>query len=261
MWTGECWRGKRVILRCLHGLGDTIQFIRYASWLRADCKWLGVQTHPQLVTLLRGVPGVDEVMSWETDGSEFGWELQIEINELPRIARTNLRTIPSSVPYIFIPRAAIDRMSGHIGESRLRTVGLCWQSGDWDRARTVSISELAALVEAPGVRLYSLQKGVPAPDGVSELEAFATDVQDTAAAILNLDLVISVDTMTAHLAGALGVPVWILLPARADWRWMLERDDSPWYPTARLFRQTKQGAWSDVIQDVKAALTNWSERK
>ncbi|MGH9325941.1 MAG: glycosyltransferase family 9 protein [Terriglobia bacterium] len=261
-WTGESWKGKRVILRCLHGLGDTIQFIRYAPLLKSTCRSLIVQSHPQLVTLMECVPGVDGAITWgEEQRSE--WDLQMEVTELPRAFRTTIATIPRTVPYINVPQERFEWASGFFASRDSLRVGICWQSGDWDPSRSIPLEEFAPLFTHDHCDFYALQKNAdpaaitPYP-ALEELESHASDVRDTAALIQNLDLVISVDTMTAHLAGALGKPVFVLLPGAADWRWMLERRDTPWYPTARLFRQKEPARWENVARAVLDAVASCS---
>jgi len=258
-WDGRPWKGQRVMLRCLHGLGDAIQFIRYAPLLRASCDRLIVQTHPQLVTLLRSVPGVDTVVTWSDGAQEDQWDMQMEINEIARAFRTTTRTIPSTIPYISIAPELVDWAARHFPGSDRPRIGLCWRAGPWNPIRSIDLIELASITEVAGVEFYSLQKDATRQEmksapGLRELERYASNVQETAAFILNLDLIITVDTMTAHLAGALGRPVWIMLPAQADWRWMLRRRTTPWYPAARLFRQRLQGDWNMVIARVKRSL-------
>jgi hypothetical protein len=260
-WDGQAWNGKRVMLRCLHGLGDTIQCIRYAPLLRQSCRFLFVQTHPQLVNLIKGVPGVDHVFTWGNGSPEdrLAWDTQMEVIELPRAFRATIPDIPVSTPYIEVPDERIQWGSRWFEEQESLRIGIAWEAGPWDSLRSIGLPEFSHLFAFKSCRFYGLQKGVdpaslPKCGAVRNLECHATDIRDTAALILNLDLVITVDTMTAHLAGALGRPVWILLPARADWRWMLERCDTPWYPTARLFRQKSPGDWTQTIEDVGEAL-------
>ncbi len=267
-WDGQAWNGKRVILRCLHGLGDTIQFIRYAPLLRESCHSLFVQTHPQLVSLIEGVQGVNHVLTWGNGPSEDGlaWDTQIEVTELPRAFRTTISNIPGLVPYIQVPEERIQWASRWFaGQKKLR-IGIAWEAGPWNTLRSIPLSEFSPLLAFETCRFYGLQKGVdpasvPRCGAVYNLESHAADIRDTAALILHLDLVITVDTMTAHLAGALGCPVWILLPVQADWRWMLDRCDTPWYPTARLFRQRSPGDWTQTIKDVGAALAALSAKE
>jgi hypothetical protein len=241
-WDGQPFTGKRVILRCLHGLGDAIQFIRYAPVLRSKAERLIVETHPEMVELLRGVEGIDEVISWLDPAPE--WDQQIEIMELPRALGATVDTIPARVPYI-----AID--GPDCSASGDRKVGLLWASSGWDPARSIPPREFEPILALPGYSFYNLQHGPES--GRLEMHGTAAqtgDIARTAADILRLDLVITVDTMVAHLAGALGKPVWTLLPFRADWRWMLDREDAPWYPTMRLFRQPEPGNWGPVIERV-----------
>ncbi len=253
-WDGQPWAGRHVMLRCLHGLGDTIQFIRYAPLLRTACRSLTVQTHPQLTTLLEGVPGVDRVITWEQP--EGPWDLQMEVTELPRAFRTTLATLPGECPYVYLPPERVVWAAQWFPQRRGLRIGVCWRSGPWDSSRNIAMEQFTPLLVSGRHQFFNLQKG-SAGASLLDLEHYAGDVRATAALILNLDLVITVDTMTAHLAGALGRPVWILLPSIADWRWMLDRRDTPWYPTARLFRQSQQGDWSAVMEQVGAALNHY----
>lgn len=279
-WNGQSWAGKRVMLRCLHGLGDTIQFIRYAPLIRHTSSSLIAQVHPQLVTLIQGVSGIDKVITWgkSAEVEERDWEMQMEVTELPRAFRSTISSLPTTIPYIQVAAERIEWASGLFGNTRTTEhggsvsdlsedaavscalfppgrnlrIGVAWQSGPWDPARSISLDFLGPLFALRGCEFYSLQKEADLHEirkrwPLRDLEIYAKDVRDTAALILNLDLVVAVDTMTAHLAGALGRPVWVLLPFRADWRWMLKRTDSPWYPTLRLFRQTEPGNWVPVI--------------
>jgi hypothetical protein len=266
-WDGRPWNGRRVMLRCLHGLGDTIQFIRYAPLLKRTCRSLTVQTHPQLVTLLEGIPAIDRVCTWGPDYVEntSDWDMQMEVTELPRAFRTTFATIPAATPYIHPPKERIVWGASCIDSSENLRVGLAWEAGPWNPARCIHLDELGPFLSCQGCRFYSLQKGATLADvhGTAPMydpEAQSADIRDTAGLILNLDLIVTVDTMTAHLAGALGRRVWILLPASADWRWMLERSDTPWYPSARLFRQHVPGDWRGVIEEVRDALAVEAQR-
>lgn len=245
-WSGRPLDGQRVLVRCLHGLGDTIQFIRYATMLRERVDRLVVEAQPKLVELLRGVEGIDEVITWGEP--EPRWDQQIEVTELPRYFRTSIETIPNTVPYIDVPRDQQERARARtpVNGARLR-VGLNWAGGEWNATRSLPREELAPVRRREGVWFYDLQFQPEA--------GMAPTVMETAADILQLDLVVTVDTMVAHLAGALGRPVWTLLPFEADWRWMLGREDTPWYPTMRLFRQRQAGEWGPVIADVARELS------
>jgi hypothetical protein len=251
-WNGKSWAGKRVMLRCLHGLGDAIQFIRYAPLLKQTCQSLTVQCHPELVTLMRQVPGVDRAVTWGE--GEQDWEIQLEVTELPRVFQTSVSNIPSAVPYIVLSDQQLRWGEGLLGQRHSCRVGLVWQASAWNPKRSIPPSHLMPLLSNGRCEFYIVQKGADSSLPARDIQQYANDVADTAASMAQLDLIITVDTMTAHLAGALGIPVWILLPVRADWRWMLNRADSPWYPTATLFRQKKEGDWKGVITQVVESL-------
>ncbi len=265
-WDGLPFTGKRVVIRCLHGYGDAIQFVRYARLVGREASRITVQTHPELVSLLRGMPFVDEVITWpETEESAGGWEQQIEVMELPRAFRTTLNTIPNGVPYLRVPAERLERCrvpaAGRSGKPR---VGLQWGAGGWDPARSVALDELRPVLDVAGVEFFSFQRG-PAREGLSgfaagrricDVAGESPEIVEAAADLLHIDLLITVDTMLAHLAGALGKPVWVLLPYAADWRWMLGRRDSPWYPTMKLFRQTSPGDWTSPVRQMALELRN-----
>jgi hypothetical protein len=186
---------------------------------------------------------------------------------LPGVFHTTLETIPNRVPYLRVPEAKLESWRRRVGVGGPRKVGIAWAGSPTykkDRDRSLSLSEFAPLSGIPGIRLFSLQKVTGEREFLSgaagleieDLEAGADGITDTAAAIRSLDLVIAADTMVAHLAGALGAPVWTLLPYAADWRWLVGREDSPWYPTMRLFRQPSPGEWRPVMEGVVEALRN-----
>jgi hypothetical protein len=220
LWDGTPLAGRRVVIRCNRGLGDTLQFARYAAMLDRAV----IKPQRSLIPLIRtmGVPI-----------GERG-DVEIEVTELPHAMRTTLDTIPRTVPYIHVDPIALPQ------DERLR-VGIVWRSGWWDRRRDIPRAQLVRALR--GAKLYSLRR-----------EDAGTPLQ-TARLMRALDLVVTVDTMAAHLAGALGVNVWTLLHSDPDWRWLEHRDDSPWYPTMRLFRQRRAGDWSEVLERVQAALT------
>lgn len=258
-WTGRPLAGCRVLIRCLHGLGDTIHFIRYAPLLKKLAKSVVIESQPLLKELLSASALADDVITWGE--AEPPWDQQVEIIELPRIFRTTLETIPADVPYLRTGTVRTSHLvpAGTPGQLR---VGLVWAGSSYDPTRSVPPELLGSLLATPGVRFCSLQ-GEPDRAQLSALEGPVQDVYDPSGSILaaaqslqTLDLLITVDTMMAHLAGALGIPCWTLLPYRADWRWMLGRSDSPWYPTMQLFRQKRQGHWDYPIAEVAEALTS-----
>jgi hypothetical protein len=184
------------------------------------------------------------------DGSpDCEYEVDVELMELPHVLRLTPAQIPRAVPYIYVePAAASAPPAG------TRRVGIAWRSGDWMPERSIPVALLAAFRKLGGVRWYSLQyPAEPAP--LESIDLACEDIKTMAARMRTLDLVICVDTMVAHLAGALRIPVWTLLHHDCDWRWMCERADSPWYPTMRLFRQRSPGDWTEVIEEVSEALS------
>jgi pentatricopeptide repeat protein len=253
-WDGRPLDGRNVILRCLHGLGDTIQFIRYAPWIRQRARSLIVEAQPLLKALIAHSDLADYVMTWGEP--EPFWDQQVEVVELPRIFQARLDSIPAEVPYLRAPASVLLPAGQQAG----LCVGMVWASSDYNPARSIPLALMARLFSVPRVRFFSLQAGPRR----QELEPWRERVQNlydehacvlaTARNVQALDLVITVDTMMAHLAGALGRPVWTLLPFASDWRWMLEREDSPWYPTMRLFRQTRPGDWEGVVERVAREL-------
>jgi hypothetical protein len=193
---------------------------------------------------------MDRLLPLHDGTPDAEYDTDVEIMELPHVFRTRLSTLPARVPYLHVEPAPLRR------EGRL-AVGLCWRAGEWNESRSIPFSLLAPLAKVPGVVWYIFQRG----PGLAEwrrasfgLTPEAANLFEEARVVRALDLMISVDTMTAHLAGALGVPVWNLLQRDADWRWMEGRDDSPWYPTMRLFRQERRGCWEPVIARVAAEL-------
>ena len=245
IWDGSDVAGKRVLVRCYHGLGDTIHFIRYAALLKKIAAEVIVWVQPSLIPLLRGVDGIDRMLPLHDGSPDVEYDIDLELSELPHLFRTTLESVPAEVPYLFVEPAVL------ASDGRMR-VGLIWKSGDWDERRSVSFSQVKRLAQVPRVEWHILQRESFAAgwDGKLGVISGGDNPLDDARVMRALDLVISVDTMTAHLAGALGVNTWTLLPSDADWRWMRERSDSPWYPTMRLFRQPAPGRWDLVFDEV-----------
>lgn len=260
VWRGTPLAGKRVLIRCYHGLGDTIHFARYVPLLRKIAASIVVAAPAALLPLLAYLPSIDRLESGDPDADEF--EVEIEVMELAYALRTTLASIPGRCPYLGVPPARVEQQSARLGprDGRLR-VGMAWGGGAWKSERSIPLALLEELCRLPNIALFSLQRGPMARQwspfrGTNAAlgELTSNDMVETAAIMLNLDLVISVDTMVAHLAGALGVPVWTLLHHASDWRWLLDRDDSPWYPTMRLFRQPAPGDWPPVVEAVTVRL-------
>jgi hypothetical protein len=255
LWDGLDFTGKRVLIRCLHGYGDAIQFIRYARLMQDRAESVIVQTHPQLMSLFCGVSFPDRIATW---GEDLSWDQEIEVMELPRAFRTTVTTIPCETPYISVEQKYCERSRRILGQWQRPRIGLLWEGSYWNPARNIPFTELMPIFEIPGADFYSFQRG-PARSEIAplarrmkirDLSGDSPDVVLFAADVLQMDLLITVDTMGAHLAGALGKPVWMLLPFESDWRWMLDRSDTPWYPTMRLFRQPVLGDWRRPVQQI-----------
>ena len=248
VWTGTPVENKRVLVRCYHGLGDTIQFARLIPRLCEAASEVTVLAQPQLVRLLSNVCEGTQLHGADVE-HQAKHDVEIEIMELGHVFRITLDDIPRDVPYLQTEAVPIE-------DNGALKVGLVWQAGDWDDRRSVPFASLLEWTSVPGMEFYSLQqdpwRAGWRPPSVKLLDASTVD--KTASLMRGLDLVITVDTMTAHLAGALGVPVWTLLQRDADWRWMEDRSDSPWYPTMRLFRQRDQDDWTSVIRSVADTL-------
>jgi tetratricopeptide (TPR) repeat protein len=257
LWDGTPMPNGTMFLWAEQGLGDTLQFVRYAALVKERVGTVLLDCPGPLRGLLVSCPGVDALAG---SGAPLPpADVQAPLLSLPRILGTTLDNVPASVPYLFADVSLQERWRERIGAARGLKVGIVWQGNPQfagDHYRSVGLERFRALAAVPGVRLFSLQKGkgseqlaewagaVPITDLGSQISG---DFRDTAAAMRELDLVISVDTAPAHLAGALGVRVWVLLPYNPDWRWLLGREDSPWYPSARLFRQRRWGDWDDVF--------------
>jgi hypothetical protein len=251
VWNGAPFAGERVLVRCYHGLGDTIQFARFVRLLKPIATHVTVLGQARLLPLLRTVEGVDAVLQLDAGAYEAQGAVEIEVMELPHALRITLSTLPADVPYIHInPKPAP-------AQRRPRPrVGLVWQSGSWDARRSIAPELLEQLTRLDGIEFRILQRGpgLAAWRGTPAEIPVINDILEEAAELMALDLLVCVDTLSAHLAGALGVPTWLLLPLRADWRWMENREDTPWYPTMRLFRQNGCGDWSPVIARVAREL-------
>ncbi|HEY0835043.1 MAG TPA: hypothetical protein VGE72_14150 [Azospirillum sp.] len=266
VWDGSPLGGRRVLVRCYHGLGDIIHFARYLPLVAGVARRLTVQAPVPLHALLARVPGVEGVFALGDDAALPPFDVDAELMELPHAFRSTLATLPAGVPYLTVEPERVVAQAARLGGSGGLRVGLAWAAGAWDGGhRSLPPNLLGTLAAVPGVDWVCLQRGPAVSEadgrlGFRDQGPCTDDAEDTAAMMRALDLVVSVDTMVAHLAGALAVPVWTLLTFEADWRWMLGRDDCLWYPTMRLFRQPVPGDWTPVLAAVAAALPGVTPR-
>jgi tetratricopeptide (TPR) repeat protein len=266
-WDGKALNGRTLLLISEQGLGDAIQFVRYLPMLEQFGGKVILECRPELTRLLGKRASV---ITRGENTTMLGFDVYFPLLSLPRLFGTDLSNIPNRVPYLEADEKDAATWRARIGAGNELKVGLVWAGSPThvnDMNRSMALADFAALGQVPGVKFFSLQKG-PAglqapPAGMTFVNHAAelNDFADTAALVANLDLVIAVDTGIVHLAGAMGKPVWTLVPKRPDWRWMLEREDSPWYPTMRLFRQLAPGDWGGVMERVRAALTELAAAK
>ena len=261
-WDGSSYWGERLLVHCEQGLGDVIQFCRYLPMVKALGGTLIFEVHAPLIPLLQDWIAIDELVPFDAaKAPAVDFDQHMPLLSLPMLFQTRLESIPIQVPYLQPSAPKRAHWQSRMETQGLR-VGLVWSGSATDRQRDIPLADCQTWWQVGRIDFFSLQKGeaaeqlneLPSQQVVTALGQQLADFSDTAAVIANLDLVISVDTAVAHLAGAMGKPVWVLLPFAPDWRWLLERSDSPWYPTARLFRQTQRADWSQVVAQVAEAL-------
>jgi hypothetical protein len=284
LWDGSAFVGRTLLLIAEQGLGDALHFIRYVPWVKERGGTVIVECLPELLRVLACVPGIDRLVPRGSPLPPF--DVQMPLMSLPRLFETALSNIAANVPYLWADPRFVGYWRGEPkkdeggrmkdekkSESDLSfilhpssfQVGIAWQGSPtyrYDRQRSIPLACFASLAQVQGVRLVSLQKG-PGREQLlalhysgsrfvfdldENLDETAGPFMDTAAVMTHLDLIISSDTAIPHLAGALSIPVWVPLPYVPNWRWLLEREDSPWYPTMRLFRQSRPGRWEDVFE-------------
>lgn len=258
-WDGSSFVGKRLLVEGEQGFGDNLQFVRYMPMVKERGGKVILKIGEPLLTLFRGINGIDEVVTTSTDAVSIDdMDLYIPMMSLPCVFKTTFKIIPCHVPYIHADPKEVTSWRDQIKEGKLK-VGVVWAGNPGhkdDRNRSCPLERFEPLTRIPGVALYSLQKDVGEDSkrlhemNIINLGPVLKDFSITAGVIANLDLVVSVDTAVAHLAGTMGKSIWLLLPFAPDWRWLLDRDDSPWYPTMRLFRQRRPGDWDGVLARV-----------
>ncbi len=265
LWDGSSFAGKRLFVHSEQGFGDTLQFIRYLPMVKRLGGTLVFEAFGPLLETISGFPGIDKLVEISPDRRHVeNCDYYVPLMSLPMLFATDIPTIPSNIPYIFADPEKASQWKNRINKKGYK-IGIAWAGKpehENDGNRSCELAQFLPLAGMPGIAMYGLQKGGAARqaetlDGMRRMINFDCELKDfseTAAAIENLDLIISVDTALVHLAGAMGKPVWTLLPYAPDWRWLLEREDSPWYPTMRLFRQPAHGDWGAVFGEVKDEL-------
>jgi hypothetical protein len=268
-WRGETADGKILLIYAEQGFGDTLQFCRYGELAAARGLRVIMRVPKPLVRLLRSLSGVAQVIAEDEDLPAF--DLQCPMLSMPLALATTPATIPSRIPYLAAEEAAVAAWQSRLaGSAPGPRIGLVWAGSARntpalaavDRRRSIAPDRLAPLLDLQGLHFFSLQKDGPAGSPPLPLIDFMTEMQDfadTAALVANLDLIISVDTAAAHLAAALGKPVWLLNRFDSCWRWLTDRRDSPWYPTLRLYSQPRPGDWDAVIAELVRDLRAWGD--
>ena len=255
-WRGESLTGKTIFIHAEQGLGDTLQFCRYLPLLRMKGAKVIFECHPPLAHLMSTLGDRISVVTFGQPSPSADYHLPLL--SMPLLFNTTLDNIPNEIPYIYPPADRLPFWHTVVPREEGRRVGLCWSGKQYpDPARSVPAWLIVALSACPRISFFSLQMGenTENPDmPIHDLTTLISDFADTAALISQLDLVITIDTSVAHLAGALGAETWLILPFSPDWRWGIGKTDSPWYPGMRIFRQQKRGDWGTVIGDLIEAL-------
>jgi hypothetical protein len=262
-WTGEPFPGRTLLVHYEQGLGDTFMFVRFLAQVKALGGRVLLLVQPALAAVVATCPGVDEVLPEGAPLPPF--DLQIALLSLPRVLGTELDTLPAAVPYLDVPAIVPNRdkllklLAATADQTR---VGLVWAGSPRhfrDRERSIPPAKFTQLAELPGIAWFSFQLGAgnaaPALPALMTLDPWIRNFSDTAYALSGMQLVITVDTAVAHLAGALGIPTFLLVTFFPDFRWLMGREDSPWYPSVRIYRQPSPGDWDSVLARVLADLT------
>lgn len=263
-WDGSFLNNKKILVVSEQGFGDNIQFVRYLPLVKEKGGYVILEYRKELKRLFNNLQGVDEFAEKESNpSSKIDFDFYIHLASLPKVFNTAFNTIPDKTPYFKANTPLQSNLKNMIHADKFK-IGIAWAGNpnqENDKNRSTTFENFKFLKEIPDLQVFSLQKGEASKelnnDFVVNLEDEIRDFADTASVIENLDLVISVDTSVAHLAGAMGKPVWTLLTFIPDWRWMLKGNKNPWYPTMRLFRQQKQGDWDYVFKEVNRELRNY----
>jgi tetratricopeptide (TPR) repeat protein len=270
LWLGnEELADKTILLHAEQGFGDTLQFCRYIEWVAQKGAYVILEVEPALKTLLGSVRGVAQVAAKGESLPNF--DFHCPLGSLPLAHGTRLENIPAEVPYLSPSRSNIEKWQEKLGKQTMPRIGLAWSgriTHTKQHERSIALEKLLPLADC-GVTLISLQKDLQPHDQrlvgsqlpIQHFGNELADFSDTAALLSLMDVVISIDTSIAHLAGAMGKPAWIMLPFVADWRWLVDRDDSPWYPTARLVRQAVAGDWSSVVKKITGLLCDYANKQ
>jgi len=264
-WDGSNLSGRSILVHCEQGLGDVLQFVRYTAMLQQRGATVIFEVPSPLMGVLSSCKSIDQLVP-ETHKLQH-CDCHVSVMSLPYWCGTRLNTIPADVPYLFVNEGRLNRWRRRLDSVKGFKVGIAWQGNphhQWDAHRSVHLSHFADLAKLPGVSLVSIQRGpgseqsavadFPLEDPLPRNASDSDSVMDVAAIMSCVDLVITVDTATCHLAGALGLKTWLLLSTMVDWRWLLDRSDSPWYPTMQLFRQEARGDWEGVFATVASQL-------
>ena len=261
-WDGSTLTDRKVIVRCLHGLGDTIQMLPYVMRLLEIANKVILEVQPGLIPLMRRLSLSQEnhleIITW---GDQVPvWDVQVEVMELSYIFRTRLEQLPLARRYLQLPEVDLRLASEMMGETCLSRIGLVWTVGEWNLTRAIPWGLMRSLLNSPAQFWSLVARGHPddvpleaADLSLKHASQLGEGILHLSTVIASLDLVITADTLVAHLAGAIGIPVWVLLQAAADWRWM-QGETSAWYPSMRLFRQRTPGDWCEVIVRVQKEL-------
>ncbi len=258
-WRGEPAPGRTLLVHAEQGMGDMLQFCRYVPLLADRGMRIVLQVHRPLVRLMRSLAGVADVVARGDELPPF--DMHCPMLSLPQIFGTTLETIPAHVPYLSATAEDVAAWQQRLGPHVRPRVGISWAGNPQlgaDRRRSIAVENLDPILQGLDIDFHSLQYDAATPAGMIASMASVADFADTAALISSLDLVVAVDSAVAHLAGSIGGPIWLLNRFDAEWRWLRQRNDSPWYPTMRQFRQKVPADWRSVILEVRAELESWA---